>query len=34
MIVFVRLDAAALIVGLILLVTGVRKHKAQHPEAC
>ena len=29
---FVPLGAAALIAGLILLVTGVRKHKAQHPK--
>ena len=29
---FVPLGAAALIAGLILLVTGIRKHKAQHPK--
>jgi hypothetical protein len=29
---FIPLGAAALIAGLILLVTGIRKHKAQHPK--
>ena len=28
---FVVIGAAALIAGLSLLVTGIRKHKAQHP---
>ena len=28
---FVVIGAAALIAGLTLLVTGIRKHKAQHP---
>ena len=28
---FVLVGAAALIAGLTLLVTGIRKHKAQHP---
>jgi Ca2+/H+ antiporter len=28
---FVILGAIALLVGLTLLVTGIRKHKAQHP---
>jgi Ca2+/H+ antiporter len=29
---FIPLGAVALIAGLALLVTGVRKHKAQHPK--
>ena len=29
---FIPLGAAALIGGLALLVTGIRKHKAQHPK--
>ena len=29
---FIPLGAAALIAGLALLVTGIRKHKAQHPK--
>ena len=29
---FVVIGAAALIVGATLLVTGIRKHKAQHPK--
>ncbi|MFL6752384.1 MAG: hypothetical protein ACJ8FL_04050 [Sphingomicrobium sp.] len=28
---FIVLGAAALLTGLTLLVTGIRKHKAQHP---
>jgi drug/metabolite transporter (DMT)-like permease len=28
---FVPIGALALLAGLVLLVTGVRKHKAQHP---
>ena len=29
---FVIIGAAVLIAGLALLVTGIRKHKAQHPK--
>ena len=29
---FIVLGAIALIAGLTLLVTGIRKHKAQHPK--
>ena len=29
---FIPLGAAALVGGLALLVTGIRKHKAQHPK--
>ena len=29
---FIVLGALALVVGVTLLVTGIRKHKAQHPK--